>query len=306
MDIFDTYLESEGSDDPFGSDLALIYDDAYGPEYDGLGESFDVGFGNGDDVASMHTALRWTLHDECGDADDVELSAALNGMFESMSAAESLNFGSALSQIGRGLTSALSDPTVSAITHVALPIVGGAVGTVIGGPIGTALGSQLGTIAAGSLPGHPGPVTRPPVAPSSLAAPPLRPAGTPTAGAAGGSPVAGGSVAGGSAAAAQALVLTQHPQILQALLAAALGEHGRTDIGGIPATQLLGMLHEIVGQAAADADELHYVRAADSEATAEWEPDDDAGLRTLYLGLLDADNLELAETFGADELDGAW
>ena len=66
-------------------------------------------------------------------------------------------------------------------------------------------------------------------------------------------------VAGGSAAAAQGLVLTQQPEVLRSLLAAALGQHGRQQVSGVPVAQLLTLFSQVFGQAAADADELMYL-----------------------------------------------
>jgi hypothetical protein len=107
-------------------------------------------------------------------------------------------------------------------------------------------------------------------------------------------------VAGGSAAAGQAFAMSNHPHVLQALLAAALGQHGKTTVGGLPVAQLLGMFSDIVGQAAADADELHYLAGGASDAEGLWEPAEDAGLRSLYPSLIDTDNLELL----LDEVEG--
>jgi hypothetical protein len=80
-------------------------------------------------------------------------------------------------------------------------------------------------------------------------------------------------VAGGSAAAAQALVLTQQPDVLRGLLAAALGRPGRLQVDGTPVAQLLALLSQILGQAAADADELMYL---------EQRSDADSGVRVVY------------------------
>jgi hypothetical protein len=102
-------------------------------------------------------------------------------------------------------------------------------------------------------------------------------------------------VSGGSAAAAQGLVLTQHPELLQALLATALGQQGRREVSGIPAAQFLGLASQVLGQAAADADELMYNEQL-TDAAESAGPDADGGpLRSLYCDLLGADNLEMAE-----------
>jgi hypothetical protein len=102
-------------------------------------------------------------------------------------------------------------------------------------------------------------------------------------------------VAAGSAAAAQGLVLTQQPDVLRGLLATALGQHGRQLVSGVPVAQVLALLSQVFGQAAADADELVYLdqQADATEGVLEEAP---AGsIRSLYADLLGADNLELAE-----------
>jgi hypothetical protein len=330
MAALDAYFASDGLDDDFGEGGALdrllggAEDDSYETAAEAFGPSFGIPFADAAELDNMTSALRWTLHDECGDADDAQLGVALSRMFDAMTPAEGFDFGSALNQIGRGLSRALSDPTVAAVARTALPIAGGALGTVIGGPVGTALGSQLGTMVAGALPGHPAPsgmparpgiptppIPTPPIAapavpapgvsapfqipnmgmgvPNPLSLPPAPAPAQPVPA----SPVAGSPVAGGSAAAGQALALTQHPHVLQALLSAALGEHGRTSVGGLPVAQLLGMFSDILGQAAADADELHYLGGGSGEAESGWDAADDVGLRSLYPSLIDADNLEL-------------
>jgi hypothetical protein len=106
----------------------------------------------------------------------------------------------------------------------------------------------------------------------------------------------------GSSAAAQAAVLSQNPQVIQGLIAAALGQHGRRQVGGIPVAQLLGMLSQVYGQAAADADELLYLNGMGEDG----ETVEDALLfdsdQALYTALVDADNIELAEAFGQEGL----
>jgi hypothetical protein len=85
------------------------------------------------------------------------------------------------------------------------------------------------------------------------------------------------------------------------LLATALGQHGRQQVSGVPVAKVLGMLSQVIGQAAADADELMYL-GQQADATDSAPDDAPAGsLRSLYADLLGADNLELAE---ATELDG--
>ena len=250
----------------------------------------------------------------------------MTGVLDSMSPAESFNFATAINQIGKSAGSVLSDPTFGAIARTALPIAGGALGTVIGGPVGTALGTQIGSIAAGALPARAAPrqpltpIPAPGVAAPTAAAPT---AAAPTAAAPNGSsqtvpsptgaaPAPGTTVsssasatspvANGSAAAAQGLVLTQQPQVLQSLLATALGQYGRQQTGGIPNAQLLGMLSQIFGQAAADADELMYLGRGGEDEEAVLDESVSGSGRSLYTSLIDADNLELTEAMENEEL----
>jgi hypothetical protein len=285
----------------------------------------DMRSGTQDAVAGM----RLVLSDEYTDASDAEMEDALADVMDAMSPAEAFNFGAALNQIGKGASQAFSDPTFQSIARTALPIAGGALGTVIGGPVGTALGSQLGTIAAGALPSRPParPAARPPVRPPVVAGQ-VVPAGTPVAPSVAAAPAAlpqqdvtpgvppgpaVSTVAGGSTAAAQGLVLVGHPMLKQALGSAAFGQHGKQQVAGIPVAQLLGLLSQVVGQAAADADELLYLTGGPAAVDAEdwdqdwdndsegegigdseaWSADADRGL---YASIIDADNLELAET----------
>ncbi|MCR2810958.1 MULTISPECIES: hypothetical protein [unclassified Microbacterium] len=286
-----------GDDELWIDDLAdSLYDDLIDEDLDGMGESFDG------DPASCRNVLRWTLKQDYADMADDQIADVMNRMLGSMTPAESLNFAAALNRIGRSATQALSDPTVASIARVALPIAGGAAGTVIGGPIGTSLGSQLGTLAAGSLrsatggPATTSPKTIPATA-SPRAAPPASAGAPAAAGAFTSTPPAPGSpspIAAGSAAAAQGLVLSQQPQMLQGLLAAALGQQGRSAVGGVPVAQLLALLSSVIGQAAADADELQYLSspASDDESAL---PDGTFPARSLYTGLIDADNIEITE-----------
>jgi hypothetical protein len=100
------------------------------------------------------------------------------------------------------------------------------------------------------------------------------------------------------------MVLTQQPDVLRSLLATALGQHGRREINGVPAAQVLSMLSQVFGQAAADADELMYI---DQPEASEGVADDVPGgpSRQLYVDLLGADNLELAEAADLAEV-GGW
>jgi hypothetical protein len=276
-------------------------------------------------TSELADVLRSTMREEYADASDEEMEGALGNVLEAMSPAEAFNFGSVLNQIGKSAGRLASDPAFIQVVRTAAPIAGGALGTLVGGPVGTALGSQLGNLAAKALPAGaaPPPVAAAPVvaapaptavAPSSVVIP-APAAGQPVAAA----PVPGAapaplsdvppapgpasSVAGGSAAAAQAVVLSHHPDLLSGLVATALGQHGRKEVSGIPVAQLLALLSHVVGQAAADADELMYLEQyADlTESFVEDAPAD--SVRSLYSDLLGADNLELAEAAVWDGLD---
>jgi hypothetical protein len=241
--------------------------------------------GRGDAI----TGLRLVLSDAYADASDAEMAQALGEVMDVMSPAEAFNFGAALNQIARGAGQALSDPTVASIARTALPVAGQVLGTVYGGPAGGAIGGQLGTIAANALPA-PRPARPPGTAtpgPAGAVAPgPLAPAAV--------APTAGTPLAGGSTAAAQGLVLAGHPLMQQALASAAFGQHGQPQVAGIPVAQLLGLLGQVMGRAAAEADELLYLSGGEAnDAEGErWSPD---STQDLYISLIDAESLDLAE-----------
>jgi hypothetical protein len=272
--------------------------------------------------------LRSSLRAEYSDASDAEMGDALENILDSMSAAEGFNFGSALRQIGKSASKLASDPAFAQIVRTAAPIAGGALGTLIGGPVGTALGSQLGNLAARALPAPaaaappravpapPPAVPAPPPVPSVPAAPAPSPAvaapvpAEPVPGVAVAPPAEvplaarprAAAVAGGSAAAAQGLVLSQQPEILRSLLAAALGQQGRQQVSGVPVAQLLTLFSQVIGQAAADADELMYLEQQPDAAESVLEDIPPGSVRSLYADLLGADNLEFAEAAGWEEL----
>jgi hypothetical protein len=273
----------------------------------GIVERFDPAWGDladesgwiGDQEAGDLTgALRSAMRDEYAGASEEEMGGALANILDSMSPAEAINVASALDRIGSSASPLGPDPAVVSAAGTALPVLGGAAGTLVGGPAGTAAGTTLGQAAASALPA--------PAPPAAGARPAL--AGPGPGGAAVAAPIISPpgpgrvpAVAGGSAAAAQGLVLTQQPDVLRSLLATALGQHGRQQVSGVPAAQLLGMLCQVFGQAAADADELMYLEQQPGDA--ESVPDGAApgSPRSLYADLLGADNLELAQ---AAEWDG--
>jgi hypothetical protein len=286
-------------------------DDRYPPVGSLLGE---VAWAQTLSPEQLADVFRSALRAEYADASDAEMGDALENVLDSMSAAEAFNFGSALGQIGKSASKLMTDPTFQQIVKTAAPIAGGALGTVIGGPIGTALGTQLGTMAASALPAPaapqaptppPVPPAPPPPAVSVLPAPavpmPAAPLALspPTAP----PPTRASSVAGGSAAAAQGLVLSQQPEVLRALLATALGQHGAQQVSGVPVAQLLNMFSQVIGRAAADADELMYLEQQPDVAEGTVEDVPLSQVRGLYADLLGADNLEFAETVGWEGFD---
>ena len=104
-------------------------------------------------------------------------------------------------------------------------------------------------------------------------------------------------------AAAQGLVLSQQPEVLRSLLATALGQHGRQQVSGVPVAQLLTLFSQVIGQAAADADQLMYLEQQADVAESVLDDAPAGSVRSLYADLLGADNLELAEAAGWEGLD---
>jgi hypothetical protein len=270
--------------------------------------SGEVGWTEALDAEELADVLRSTLHDGYADASDDEMEDALANVLDSLSPAEAFNFGSALNQIGKSASRVVSDPAFASVARTALPVLGGSAGTLIGGPVGTAVGGKLGNLAASALPTppRPAPVMAQPTAaaasapgiPASatqpvVAAPAPRAAAI-TAPGAPPQPGLASPTAGGSTAAAQALVLTQQPEVLRSLLATALGQHGRQTVSGVPVAQVLGLLSQVFGKAAADADELMYLGQQPGSAEDVFDAADDPA-DVLYADLLGADNLELAE-----------
>lgn len=266
-----------------------------------------------EDLSGSVTGMRMVLSDAYWGASDAQIEDALAEVMGVMSPAEAFDFGTTLNQIARGAGHALSDPKAAAIARTVLPLAGAVAGTFVGGPIGTAMGSRLGTIAANALPPARGsgaaatPVARAVPVPGAGPVLPAPTLPTPAGRAEPGAPTT--PVAGGSAAAAQGLMLASNPLMRQALAAAAFGQHGQQQVAGIPVAQLLGLLSQVVGQAAEDADELRYVSTArpvprpeagesgngDSYGWGDgWE--NETG-QSLYTTLVDAENLDLAEAF---------
>lgn len=264
------------------------------------------------DAEELADVLRSTLHERYADASDDEVEDALANVMDSLSPAEAFNFGSALNQIGKSASRVVSDPAFVSVAGTALPVLGGAAGTLVGGPVGTAVGGKLGSLAASALPapprpapvtaqpaaaasapGIPAPATQPVVATPAPSTAAITPPGVPR------QPGSASSAAGGSAAAAQGLVLTQQPEVLRSLLATALGQNGRQTVSGVPVAQVLGLLSQVFGKAAADADELMYSGQQPDTAESVFDAADDSA-DLLYADLLGADNLELSEAVGWD------
>jgi hypothetical protein len=277
-DLFDD-LEAAGLED-----LDLEEDD------ENLDEFAREEFGLDEDAVDFAEVLRGSLVDDYEDALPEELDEALLNIFDSLTPAESFNFGKALSQIEKGAAQALADPTLRQIAGTALPVAGGAVGTYFGGPAGTAVGSSLGSAVAKAMPksGKAGQPALQTVASAMTTAQPAT-----------GKPLA----AAGSSAATQALVLTQQPDVLKSLLALALGEHGRKSVDGVSVGAVMNLLSSVFGQAAADADELNYMSEAipppymlDAEGHLSVDPAAPTDrAQALYAGLLSAESDQLLE-----------
>ncbi|MGP3945497.1 MULTISPECIES: hypothetical protein [Streptomyces] len=223
-----------------------------------------------EDTVDIVDGLRSALCDLDAGATDEQLEEALFDMFGSMSSAEAVNLAKAIRQIERGASRALSDPMVAQIAATALPVTGSAVGTLVGGPAGTAVGGALGSAAGRALSTGRQPTAGAraiPVVPATAVptpvALPVRPVPSP--------------LSSGSTAATQGLVLSQHPEVLQALLAVALGDRGRRSINGVPVGAILSTLSSVLGQAAADADEMSYTINGSQEGITsndgEWSTD---------------------------------
>lgn len=244
------------------------------------------------DAGGLGEALRTGLSSDYDDALPEDLDAVVEEILGTMSPAESFNFAKALGQIQRGAIRALSDPFVARIARTALPLASGAAGTLIGGPAGTAVGSALGNAALRALPaGRPPTGSRPPAPALARAA-----ASAPTAQV--------GPVSSGSTAAAQGLVLTQKPEVLESLLALAFGAQGRQSINGVPVGAVMNMLSSIFGRAAADAEELYNGWRLPEEG--DDYPEGIATVSTdrlqaLYGDLIDTENERLAQEAWRDD-----
>jgi hypothetical protein len=89
---------------------------------------------------------------------------------------------------------------------------------------------------------------------------------------------------------------------LPGTLAAALGPEGRTAVNGIPVATLMRTLSSLYGQAAADADELMFLRQGEAgglDGEDAWEADTPWSDQSVYAALIDAENDDIAEALGA-------
>ncbi|WP_182881732.1 hypothetical protein [Microbispora sp. H10949] len=249
------------------------------------------------DEPGLGHVLREALHEDYADADDDAYDDAIEAVLDGMSAAEAFSFEKALRRSQRDVSHVMANPLVGQGLRTALPAGAGALGTLIGGPAGTAIGSKLGTLAAGALTQAGKPTKAPGIPSSSSGTPAMPPA---PIGALPGAGVARPAVADGSAAAAQGLVLTQQPDVLKALLALSMGQHGARQVSGVPVASVMNLLSSVFGQAAADADELAYLDGEGldggefGESGGEYaEPALGTG-RSLYTAFMDIENEELA------------
>jgi hypothetical protein len=290
-----------------------------GLEFWADGDSGDAELADAQDWpgTGLGSALRQVMHEGYAGASDAAFDDAAEAVLSEMSPAEAFGFENVLRQIQHGANQALSNPLVAQIAQTALPIGAGALGTAIGGPAGTAIGSQLGTLAANALAPQPrksapAPTPLPPPGPggampvpAGLPVPPVW-TGQPTAAnlpvPAGVQPTPGALVpaaAGGSAAAAQAAVLAGTDWLAKMLTALAMGQAGARKINGVPVTQFMDMFSKMIGQAAADADEMAYLDAVnaggDESESIGYTGDPAIGTgRSLYMAIVDAENEELA------------
>jgi hypothetical protein len=201
--------------------------------------------------------VRMLLGPEGESLTDPEVDHILERITDSMEPAQAAEF---LSGVGRALQGAL--PALGQVAKVALPIVGGAIGSVVAPGIGTALGGALGGVA-GNLVGkattqRPAPqrARMPAPAGPSFAMP--RPQAMPfpqNMGAPGmqtAMQMAGATAAPMSSASQQLLGLLNNPQLLGGLANAALGGAGAMPAGGASLAPLLNSLASLAGEAAAE------------------------------------------------------
>lgn len=240
----------------FSEDDTYIEEEPYGSDfYDG--EIID--------------AAREALDPEFRDIPDEAVVEIIENAIEGMSPEEIEGFFSSLKNIAMS------------VAPIALPMLGGALGTFVGGPAGTAIGASLGQAAGKLLAGGGG--RR---APRPVRRPRIRPGRAPRFGPT--SPVP----QGGSSAAAQLMALISNPDLLKLLLGSVLGPAGRESVRIGPEalrTPLPSLLNAIVELAEAAAQEAHatsrasqgipeYLYDSDGEAIVDTS---DAGARAQIL-----------------------
>jgi len=293
------WFEATSDLDRFGEDLPDIFDYVeYDTEFNPVHDDFDEDlFG---DSEGLVDALGQILNEDYGDASHEELQNVFDSIQATMTAAEAFNFRKALRGINKAGQGILKNPVVGQIAQTALPVAGGALGTMIGGPVGTALGAQLGQAAGSAFK-----TGKPPKKAGPFRMRPVRSVSKPY------SPQAG------STAATQLLQLTQNPQVLQSLVALALGPQARQSVPlasgtAVPAGAFMNLLSGLATKAAEDADELSGVSAEASDylMDGDGEVSMDASVpenraSALYELLLNDEEvrLELEAQYYLDELD---
>ncbi len=187
-----------------------------------------------DEFTEMAETLRDSLEDDYG-ATTQQMQEALLDVFDSLSPAESFNLGKALSQIEKGASSAIRDPTIGQLARTALPLAGGAVGTLVGGTARNSCGQ------------------------------PRRPGGRPSPSGVKPSKADGRDSTGCSrrgervVVLLQGLVLTQKPEVLKSLSPSPSASMAANRSTASRSGAVLSLLSSVFGQAAADADELLYL-----------------------------------------------
>jgi hypothetical protein len=191
--------------------------------------------------ADPYEALRDVVHPELAKLPPEQLEAALrlHGVD-----AEGLNdFLGAMSQVGTQVGQRLPSIGQGALQ-------GASMGAVAG-PYGALLGALGGAVAGG--------LTAPPRSTAPQPAPVAQPA-VPAAAPAPAAPTVPTAAAGGSAAAAQLLGLLAEPQVMQALIAMALGGAGARTVpvagANVPVAAVPGALSVLASQAAAEYAEV--------------------------------------------------
>jgi hypothetical protein len=209
--------------------------------------------------SELRLALRGALQSGHVEASPESLDDAIEAMLGSMTADEAVNVAGAMRAIGRQASKAATDPMLA-------PAAGAALGS-LGGPLGTAAGARLGTAVSRSL-------TAPKVQSAQRRSP--------------GAVRADPSVHQGSRAAARALVLTQHPHVLQSLLALALGAEGTKTVQDVPVARVMRLLRAVVVQAEADAAALAQLGAPRSPTGQQQAASAEDDVSALYAGMVGA------------------